>query len=298
MTEKAKVKGREKKRKGKVMSRFAVLAIVLSVSLASVAIVSAPAPEPEITGITVTASPISIYADGTSISTITATTTWINEEDPDDGSVFKIWFEITGDALGAVIGPEYPNTNESGVATAYLTAGPNEGTVTVKASWLRDTSFWDETTVVLGDAGETGTVDGTITYVCNETGIAGATVKLTQGGAEKYSTTTNTNGDYEFTDVTPGDYDVNASKTRFWDNSTAVTVSAGGTETADMMLLWLKGDLNNDGFVNVVDIAMLRQAVAGLIDSEWYFDLNNDGFVNVVDIAMLRQAVAGLIVLE
>ena len=154
MTEKAKVKGREKRRTGKAISSFVVLVLVLvlSVSLASVAIVSAQVDPPVVTGITVTASPTSIPADGNSISTITATTTWINEEYPDDGSGFKIWFEITEDDLGAVVGPGYVNTNESGVATAYLTAGLNEGTVTVKATWVRDTSFWDDTTVGLGKA--------------------------------------------------------------------------------------------------------------------------------------------------
>ena len=146
-SEKIKVKGREKKGAGKAISSFVVFAIVLSVSLASVAIVSAPPPEPEVTGITVTASPTSIPLEGT--STITATVTWENQA---DGSGFTIHFEITGDALGAVIGPEYVDTDESGVATANLAAGQEEGTVTVRACWeVGEPDICDETTVRLGE---------------------------------------------------------------------------------------------------------------------------------------------------
>ena len=153
-----------------------------------------------------------------------------------------------------------------------------------------------EVFTLIVEAPATGSITGKIAYACNATGIAGVEVNLTDGSVVA-STTTDSDGNYTFTEVIPGGYCVNESKSRFWDNSTAVTVTAGAQETVDMTL-WLKGDLNNDGNVNVVDLAMLRQAVAGLIDSEWYFDLNSDTFVNVVDLAMLRQAVAGLIVLE
>ena len=150
MTEKAKVKGREKRREGKVISSFVVLAIVLSVSLASVAIVSAlvgvPG-EPEVTGITVSADPTSIPANDTSTSTITATVTWANQT---NGDGFTIRFEITGDALGAAIGPEYVDTDASGVATATLAAGLTKGEVTVKASWVGNPSIYAETTVRIG----------------------------------------------------------------------------------------------------------------------------------------------------
>ncbi len=74
------------------------------------------------------------------------------------------------------------------------------------------------------------------------------------------STITNETGYYNFTNVSPGSYFVNASKLRFWDNSTEVTVIAGETATADMML-WLKGDLNGDcKSVDTGDLVLMNRA--------------------------------------
>jgi len=142
----------------------------------------------------------------------------------------------------------------------------------------------------------TGTIIGRITYACNGTGIAGVTVNLTHDGSVVASTTTDSNGNYTFTDVNPGDYCVNASKPRFWDNSTAVTVTAGGTATANMML-WLKGDLYNDGVLDIYDVIMLRQAVVENIPSDYRFDLYTDGEIDIYDVILLRQAIVGNIVL-
>ena len=149
---------------------------------------------------------------------------------------------------------------------------------TVKATSQEDTDKTDSVTVTTNvtEVVEQGSVSGKITYACNGTEIEGATVKLTQGGAEKNSTTTNANGDYEFADVTPGGYYVNASKSMFWDNSTAVTVSAGGTETADMML-WLKYDLNNNcDAADRDDLILMIDAYLASTEDEKY-DLNENG---------------------
>ena len=121
----------------------------------------------------------------------------------------------------------------------------------------------------------TGSVGGRITYTCNETGIADVIVNLTQGSVVA-STTTNATGDYEFTDVAQGDYYVNASKLRFWDNSTDVTVIAGVTTTADMML-WLKYDLNNNGnAADRDDLILMVDAYLTSTEDEKY-DLNENG---------------------
>jgi hypothetical protein len=111
------------------------------------------------------------------------------------------------------------------------------------------------------------------------------------------STVTDSNGSYTFTDVPFGDYSVNASKLRFWDNATEVTVTAGAPIEADMML-WLKGDVYNDGVLDIYDIIMLRQAAAENIPWDYRYDLYADDNVDIYDIIVLRQAVAGNIVLE
>ena len=55
----------------------------------------------------------------------------------------------------------------------------------------------------------------------------------------------------------------------------------------------IPGDVNSDGEVNVVDLALLKKMVAGLSES-LDVDLNGDGKTDVVDLALLKKMVAGL----
>ena len=146
---------------------------------------------------------------------------------------------------------------------------------------------------VLVDLSPNGSIFGTITYTCNETGIAGATVNLTRvtDGTLIASTTTESSGNYTFTDVSSGDYNLNASKIRFWSNSTSVTVNAGASTTANLTL-WLKGDLNNDGTsAGIEDVAMMDSAWKDEIPKDFRYDLNNDGTpADIGDRAMMESA--------
>jgi len=104
---------------------------------------------------------------------------------------------------------------------------------------------------------------GRVTYACNGTGIAGVNVNLTTGSTVN-TTVTNETGYYNFTDVIPGSYFVNASKLRFCDNSTEVTVIAGETTAAADMMLWLKGDLNGNGNIaDAGDVVLILRASVG-----------------------------------
>jgi hypothetical protein len=188
--------------------------------------------------------------------------------------------------------------NISDIKLADTSIPPQKGTLSPKNGTF---------TVV----GGLGSISGKITYTCNTTGIAGATVNLTckataetlSGGGDGggvgviNSTVTDSNGEYTFTDVPFGDYELNASKVYFWDNATDVTVTAGAPTEADMML-WLKGDVYNDGVLDIYDIIMLRQAAAENIPWDYRYDLYADAMVDIYDIIVLRQAVAGNIVLE
>ena len=144
----------------------------------------------------------------------------------------------------------------------------------------------------------TGTILGKITYACNTTGIADVIVNLTQENVVVASTITNASGYYEFTDVMPGSYYVNASKLRFWDNSTEVTVTEGATTTADMML-WLKGDLNNNGIsADAGDLVLMKRASVGEISGDWKYDLNNNDMIaDAGDLVLMKRASVGEIVL-
>jgi len=145
----------------------------------------------------------------------------------------------------------------------------------------------------------TGSIVGRITYACNGTGIAGVTVNLTHNGSIVNSTTTDSNGNYTFTDVNPGDYYVKASKRGFWDNSTEVAVIAGETTEVNMML-WLKGDLNNNGIpADIGDVAMMWSAWKGEITADYRYDLNNNGIpADIGDVAMMWSAWKGEIILN
>ncbi len=142
----------------------------------------------------------------------------------------------------------------------------------------------------------TGTVSGTLTYACNGTGVSGVTVNLTQLGSLIAATTTNGAGAYTFSDVTSGNYDVNATKTRFWANSTAVTVTGGGTATANMVM-WLIGDLNNNcNQADAGDLAKMKDASVGKIQADKLFDLHNNGNnEDAGDLAMMKDASVGKI---
>jgi hypothetical protein len=139
-----------------------------------------------------------------------------------------------------------------------------------------------------------GTIAGRITYTNNETGIAGAKINLTKESAVVNTTETNETGYYNFMDVIPDSYFVNASKQRFWDNSTEVTVIAGETATADMTL-WLKGDLNNDGNVaDAGDVVLMLRASVGDIPGDMRYDLNGNGEIgDAGDVVLILRASVG-----
>ena len=151
-----------------------------------------------------------------------------------------------------------------------------------------------------GSEDTTGSISGTITYTRNETGIAGVTVNLTQNGTSINSTVTDGDGNYTFADVPPGEYNLTASKIRFWSNSTtSVTVNAGAS-TIINLALWLKGDLNGDGTpAGIGDVAIMESAWAGEIPKDYRYDLNNDGHsAGIGDVAIMKSAWAGEIILE
>jgi hypothetical protein len=139
-----------------------------------------------------------------------------------------------------------------------------------------------------------GSIVGRITYACNGTGIPGAKVNLTLEGAVVNTTLTNGTGYYNFTGVTPDSYVVNASKLKFWDNSTEVTVIAGETTIADMML-WLKGDTNNDGSIaDAGDVVLMLRASVGDIPGDMRYDLNGNGKIgDAGDVVLMLRASVG-----
>ncbi|MGB2728486.1 MAG: carboxypeptidase-like regulatory domain-containing protein [Halobacteriota archaeon] len=156
-----------------------------------------------------------------------------------------------------------------------------------------------ETFTLNVEAPANGSIVGQITYACNGSWIPEVIVDLTKGVSVEATTMTNETGYYNFTDVTPDSYFVNASKPRFWDNSTEVAVTAGLIEEVNMML-WLKGDLDNDGIsASEDDLVMMFKAYLEFIEPDWRYDLDEDGeFADEDDLVMMFKAYLEFITLE
>ena len=184
--------------------------------------------------------------------------------------------------------------------TSHLLAENNEAASQSSGDYMEASNA-----ILVVEEKVTGSIIGKITYTFNETGIAGVIVNLTKEGTVEDTTVTNETGYYNFTEVIPGDYYINASKpkvegvTGFWDNSTDVTVSAGATTPANMML-WLKGDLNNNGLsADAGDLVLMKRASVGEITGDWKYDLNeNDIIADAGDLVLMKRASVGEIVLE
>ncbi|CAD6492223.1 MAG: Carboxypeptidase regulatory-like domain protein [Candidatus Argoarchaeum ethanivorans] len=147
-----------------------------------------------------------------------------------------------------------------------------------------------------------GSISGIITNTCNETGIAGVAVNLTQNGTSINSTVTDSSGSYTFTDIPLDTYNVTASKIRFWSNSTSVTVNSGACIITNLTL-WLKGDLNNNGISadggDGGDVTAMWSAWRGEITPDYRFDLNNnDELADGGDVTAILSAWRGEIILE
>jgi ABC-type transport system substrate-binding protein len=141
-------------------------------------------------------------------------------------------------------------------------------------------------------------IKGQITYSNNNTGIFNVSVNLTNATTMTVvnSTATNGTGYYNFTNVNAGDYYVNASKARYWDNSTEVNATAN--ETANLSL-WLVGDLNNEGkSADAGDLVLMNRAVLWEISGDWLWDLNHNGRIaDAGDLVLMNRAVLGEIIL-
>lgn len=58
------------------------------------------------------------------------------------------------------------------------------------------------------------------------------------------------------------------------------------------MLVVPKGDVNGDGRITITDLAQMRQMASGLTTCSLVADMNYDGFVNEIDLQILRATLA------
>ncbi|RLG38843.1 hypothetical protein DRN79_00935, partial [Methanosarcinales archaeon] len=134
-------------------------------------------------------------------------------------------------------------------------------------------------------------VRGTVVYACNNTPISDAFVCL-KGDDYEDSTYTDENGIFIIS-IPPGNYTLTASKERFMENSTVIHMGDEEVVIIDMML-YIKGDLNNDGNASKIgDVQMMWSAWKGEEISlpDYIYDLNGDGDpADLADVAMIWNA--------
>ncbi len=237
------------------------------------------------------ADPDTIEADGVQETRLNVT---VEDDSPGEQAVTINLTQLGGPAAKpmAKIGDVLYSTT----TTAAQGTAPGVYYLPITATDVLGNVNSTETIMLTIAAPPVGAVSGTITYACNGTGIAGVTVNLTQNESVIATALTDGNGNYTFAGVNPDEYIVSASKQRLWANETAVTVTVGATETADMAL-WLKGDLNNNCLqADAGDMAKMKDAAVGKIGADARYDLNNNAlFVDAGDVAKMKDASVGII---
>lgn len=155
---------------------------------------------------------------------------------------------LSGATVEVVTGPtDASDTTDS--SGAYLLDGLEEGAYTIRAS--RD-GYHEETASTTLSARETATLDitlvpfrGEITGTVEDTlgrGVSGATVSVTDGPGDAQATT-DSSGAYRLADLSPGEYDLEASCGGYGSDTATVTVRPGETSTADFVIAAIPGGI-------------------------------------------------------
>ena len=196
----------------------------------------------------------------------TMTFTWLSVvNDSGDGEIALLKFKISEYARG-----DYPLT------VTYL---PED---LLNEDWEQIPY-----TVVNGKISTGSTVSGTVTSFGEAT--EPVTLRLIKSGKE-IDKVTSTDGTYRFSSVSPGTYAIEVSKLNHATRIYEITVKH--ENITDALKIHLKGDVNGDGKVNVVDVAKANAHAKKTVNIEDYellcADINGDGKVNVVDVAKMN----------
>jgi len=292
----------------------------------------------QIGAVTISASPVSITADGSSTSIITATVKDEYGNNVPDGT--QVTFSTTAGTVGSTT---VTKTTTNGVATATLTSATTPGGAAITATSGGESA----TTTVLftptgvsvteikgGVVGGSGTVSGSNTVsgigevTINGTGshvITTAKYNKNPGGGVTF----NASGSYwdiflapttgvnslaaKFCPATPstiiyywdGSSWTRASNQSYSDGCVTVTVTSSTFPT----LLQLSGlafgsstvtvgDINDDSYINVLDVRLCLQiatgAISGTTAQQTAADVDGDGDVDMDDAKLLAKYIIGI----
>jgi hypothetical protein len=115
--------------------------------------------------------------------------------------------------------------------------------------------------------------------------LVGLTVTV---GAQQFMVTTDTSGNFALEGLTTGTYDIWVKNSHTLANRRSVNLAPGANVVSFGTLR--EGDANDDNCVTIADFDILASAFFPGYDPR--ADFNQDGYVNILDFAMLRENVA------
>jgi hypothetical protein len=115
--------------------------------------------------------------------------------------------------------------------------------------------------------------------------LVGLTVTI---GEQQYATTTDASGSFTLEGLMPGTYDIRVKNSHTLANRQSVNLAPGANVMPFGTLR--EGDANDDNCVTIADFDILASAFFPGYDPR--ADFNQDGYVNILDFAMLRENLA------
>ena len=143
-----------------------------------------------------------------------------------------------------------------------------------------------------------GDIHGYVTYSYNGAPMEGATVELLKDEFTVNTTVTDVAGEYEFHNLQLGEYNLTANHDRvqvdsqyntFWATSKTIEIIPGETIEVGLSLR-IRGDLNDNGGVDIGDVAKTANMYVGNISEEiGLTDFNGNGELDIGDVAKLAN---------
>lgn len=79
-----------------------------------------------------------------------------------------------------------------------------------------------------------------------------------------------------------------------WGTTTITATTVNGLSASCIVSVWMKGDVNNDGVVNVADVTITSNYIAGLEPDNFSFeaaDINGDGDITITDAVLIARLI-------
>lgn len=132
-------------------------------------------------------------------------------------------------------------------------------------------------------------IDGTLS--CSDAyDPTNATVKLFKDGEEKEKVTLDATGNYTFSNIPDGDYQIIVEKPGYTTFEQSFTIQDGQDIHLDILLIRIKEDADRDGSTDLNDVAFIAGKIGQqLTDTNKDVDVNEDGAINMLDVVHITR---------